>query len=52
MFLGLASAGMAVPFAVVLSLFMVILGWLLWVESDRSVAEAAALEPAGRGTHP
>ena len=30
MFLGLAPAGLAVPFAVVLSLFMVVLGWLMW----------------------
>jgi hypothetical protein len=30
MFLDMAPAGLAVPFAVVLSLFMVILGWLMW----------------------
>jgi hypothetical protein len=30
MFLGLAPAGLAVPFAVVLSLFMIVLGWLMW----------------------
>ena len=30
MFLGLAPAGLAVPFAVILSLFMVVLGWLMW----------------------
>jgi hypothetical protein len=30
MFLGLAPAGLAVPFAVVLSLFMVVVGWLMW----------------------
>ena len=29
MFLGLAPAGLAVTFAVVLSLFMVVLGWLM-----------------------
>ena len=33
MFLGLAPAGLAVPFAVVLSLFMVVLGWLMWNQS-------------------
>jgi hypothetical protein len=33
MFLGLTSAGLAVPFAVVLSVFMVILGWLMWGQS-------------------
>jgi hypothetical protein len=33
MFLGFASAGVAVPFAVILSVFMVILGWLMWVLS-------------------
>ena len=33
MFLGLAPAGLAVPFAVVLSLFMVVLGWLMWSQS-------------------
>ena len=37
MFLGLASAGVAVPFAVILSVYMVILGWLMWVLSaDRA----------------
>ncbi len=39
MFLGLASAGLAVPFAVVLSVFMVILGWLMWTQADSAVAE-------------
>ena len=39
MFLGWASAGVAVPFAVILSAFMVILGWLLWVRSS-DVADA------------
>jgi hypothetical protein len=33
MFLGLAPAGLAVPFAVVLSLFMVVLGWMMWSQS-------------------
>jgi hypothetical protein len=33
MFLGMASAGPAVPFAVILSLFMVVLGWFLWDQS-------------------
>jgi hypothetical protein len=33
MFLGLAPAGLAVPFAVVLSLFMVVLGWLMWTRA-------------------
>jgi hypothetical protein len=39
MFLGLASAGVAVPFAVILSAFMVILGWLMWGQSA-DVADA------------
>ena len=33
MFLGLVPAGLAVPFAVVLSLFMIVLGWLMWSQS-------------------
>ena len=41
MFFGAASAGLAVPFAVILSLFMVILGWLMWVESDTGVDRSA-----------
>lgn len=41
MFFGAASAGLAVPFAVILSLFMVVLGWLMWVESDRGVDNPA-----------
>jgi hypothetical protein len=36
MFLGAASAGLAVPFAVVLSVAMVMLGWFLWVQSDET----------------
>jgi hypothetical protein len=44
MFLGLASSGPAVIFAVILSVFMVILGWLLWVRSA-DVADAAS--PSG-----
>ncbi len=35
MFFGLAPAGLAVPFAVVLSVFMVILGWLMWTQAER-----------------
>jgi hypothetical protein len=34
LFFGALSAGLAVPFAIVLSLFMVILGWLMWLQSD------------------
>jgi hypothetical protein len=30
MFFGAAPAGLAVPFAVILSVYMVILGWLMW----------------------
>ena len=41
MLLGVQT-GLAVPFAVVLSLFMVVLGWLMWVESGRS-AEGTSL---------
>ena len=41
MFLGLVSAFLAVPFAVVLSLFMVVLGWLLWTASEQGAADAA-----------
>jgi hypothetical protein len=41
MLLGVQT-GLAVPFAVVLSFFMVVLGWLLWVESGRS-AEGTSL---------
>jgi hypothetical protein len=33
MIFGLAPAGLAVPFAVVLSLFMVVLGWVMWSQS-------------------
>jgi hypothetical protein len=34
MFFGAAPAGLAVPFAVVLSLFMVVLGWLMWNQTQ------------------
>jgi hypothetical protein len=34
MFFGAAPAGLAVPFAVVLSLFMVVLGWLMWNQAQ------------------
>jgi hypothetical protein len=44
MFLGLAPAGLAVPFAVVLSLFMVILGWLMWSQSPRAGLRHEAME--------
>jgi hypothetical protein len=44
MFLGLAPAGLAVPFAVVLSLFMVVLGWLMWSQSPRAGLRHEAME--------
>jgi hypothetical protein len=44
MFLGLAPAGLAVPFAVVLSLFMVILGWLMWSQSPGAGLRQEAME--------
>jgi hypothetical protein len=44
MFLGLAPAGLAVPFAVVLSLFMVILGWLMWSQSPGTGLRHEAME--------
>lgn len=34
MIFGAAPAGLAVPFAVVLSVFMVLLGWQLWTRAD------------------
>jgi hypothetical protein len=34
MFFGAAPAGLAVPFPVVLSLFMVDLGWLMWNQTQ------------------
>ena len=37
MLLGVQT-GLAVPFAVVLSLFMVALGWLLWVQTSPGAA--------------
>jgi hypothetical protein len=43
LFFGALSAGLAVPFAIVLSLFMVILGWLMWLQSDRPAAAARDL---------
>jgi Domain of unknown function (DUF4386) len=46
MFLGLAPAGLAVPFAVILSLFMVVLGWMMWPQA------AGAPQAAARGSAP
>ena len=40
MLLGVQT-GLAVPFAVVLSLFMVVLGWLLWTQDTSGVPESA-----------
>ncbi len=40
MLLGVQT-GLAVPFAVVLSFFMVVLGWLLWSQSERGNAARA-----------
>jgi hypothetical protein len=40
MLLGVQT-GLAVPFAVVLSLFMVVLGWLLWTQATSGVAVPA-----------
>jgi hypothetical protein len=40
MLLGVQT-GLAVPFAVVLSLFMVVLGWLMWPQSGSDVSELA-----------
>jgi hypothetical protein len=34
MVFGAAPAGLAVPFAVVLSLFMIVLGWLMWSQTQ------------------
>lgn len=36
MIFGVAPAGLAVPFAVVISAFMVILGWLMWTDADHA----------------
>ncbi len=41
MFFGAAPAGLAVPFAIILSVFMVILGWLMLSQSDRPAVERA-----------
>lgn len=51
MLLGVQT-GLAVPFAVVLSVFMVVLGWLLWTQTEpgRGVAEAAPADPGSRRT--
>ena len=38
------QTGLAVPFAVVLSVFMVILGWLLWNQTGDGVAEQTTIE--------
>ena len=46
MFLGLAPAGLAVPFAVVLSLFMVVLGWLMWSQPPSPSLRHEAMEHA------
>jgi len=46
MFLGLAPAGLAVPFAVVLSLFMVVLGWLMWSQTQVAHQEPGPRESA------
>lgn len=43
MFFGLLGEGPAVPFAVVLSVFMVVLGWLMWVQP---VGAGGASSPA------
>lgn len=45
MFFGAAPAGLAVPFAVVLSAFMVILGWLMWSQSDLPAVERGRTPP-------
>jgi hypothetical protein len=46
MFFGMA-AGLAVPFAIVISVFMVILGWLLWQEAAEA-PQAELRAAAGR----
>ena len=50
MFLGLAPAGLAVPFAVVLSLFMVILGWLMWSQSPDASGLMPRIEQGGNAS--
>ena len=42
MLLGVQT-GLAVPFAVVLSLFMVALGWMLWVQTSNSATQTAVV---------
>jgi hypothetical protein len=37
------QTGLAVPFAVVLSLFMVVLGWLMWGQSERHPVQKESL---------
>ena len=46
MFFGMA-AGLAVPFAIVISVFMVVLGWLLWQEAAEA-PQAERRAAAGR----
>ena len=46
MFLGLAPAGLAVPFAVVLSLFMIVLGWLMWNQAHVVTQRSGPMEHA------
>jgi hypothetical protein len=48
MLLGRAPAGLAGPFAVILSLFMVVLGWQLWVLADRGDTAFAVDRTAAR----
>jgi hypothetical protein len=46
MFLGSAPAGLAVPFAVVLSLFMIVLGWLMWNQARVVTQESGPIQHA------
>ncbi|HEX5499916.1 MAG TPA: DUF4386 family protein, partial [Thermomicrobiales bacterium] len=48
MFFGMA-AGLAVPFAIVISVYMVILGWLLWQEAAEISLEAQNVGREARG---
>ncbi len=41
------QTGLEVPFAVVLSLFMVVLGWLMWFQAGRDASERADAATAG-----
>ena len=51
MFLGAAPAGMAVPFAVILSVFMLILGWLMWGSQTAGwIRHLLASQPERRST--